>query len=255
MLVELQDKVVIVTGAGQGMGAASAKLAAQRGAKVLVADINEETAATVVKEIQVAGGEATMSGTDISDDAAVKDMVQLAVDTYGRLDAAINNAAMSPDNKPIAEMDADHFSRVIGVDLIGTALCLKHEIAQMVAQGGGGAIVNVSSAIALKPGPGAPAYIAAKHGVIGLTKSAAKDYGKAGIRVNAVAPGSVDTVMLHSYLEGIGIDPQVWADSTTTIGRFAQPEEVAEGNLWLISEAASYVNGFVLGVEGGYQDS
>lgn len=255
MKTMLTDKVVIVTGAGQGMGEATAKLAAERGAKVVVADFNEETAHKVVEDIRSTGGEAVASITDVSDAKAVEAMVQLAVSTFGRLDAAINNAAKSPDGKPIAEMDPAEFEAVLKVDLTGTALCLKYEIAQMLAQGDGGAIVNISSAIALKPGFSSPAYTSAKHGVIGLTKAVSKDYGKQGIRVNSVAPGSVDTVMLAGYLENLGIDPQQYANDTTTVGRFAQPEEVAEGSLWLISDAASYVNGVVLGVEGGYQDA
>src|SRR5699024_335877 len=127
-------------------------------------------------------------------------------------------------------------------------LCLKHQIKQMVSQGQGGSIVNISSAAALKPQVNSPGYVAAKHGVIGLTKSASKDYGKAGIRVNSVAPGSVDTAMLYAHLEAAGHDAQEYANSQSTLGRFAQPEEIAQGTLWLISDSSSYVNGIVLGV-------
>lgn len=251
-MAELKDKVVVVTGAAQGMGAATARLAAEAGAKVVLADVADAT--PVVEEIKSAGGDAAYVTTNISDPAAVEAMVQFAVDTYGRLDGAVNNAAKAPDTKPLVDMDIAEFDAVMNVDLRGTALCLKAEIAQMRKQGGGGAIVNISSAIALKPGPACPAYIAAKHGVIGLTKSAALDYGTDGIRTNCVAPGSVDTVMLHAYLQNLGIDPAEYAANTTTVGRFARPEEVARGSLWLLSDASSYVNGVVLGVEGGYQD-
>lgn len=254
-MTDLTDKVVLVTGGSQGMGAATSRLAAQAGAKVVIADLKAEAGEAVATSIRDNGGEAAFVQADISDEAAVESMVKFAIDTFSRLDGAVNNAAMAPDDKPIAEMDQMHFDKVLAVDVKGTALCLKYEIKQMLAQGSPGAVVNISSAIALKPSNACPAYIAAKHAVIGLTKSASKDYGKSGIRVNAIAPGSVDTVMLRGFLEQLGLDPQEWANSQSTLGRFAQPEEVAQGSLWLLSDAASYAHGITLGVEGGYQDS
>jgi glucose 1-dehydrogenase len=249
---KLDGKVAIITGSAMGMGAATAELFAREGAKVIVADFNEEKGKAQTEKIRNAGGEATFCMVDVSKEEQVKAMVDFTVKTYGRLDAAINNAALTPDDKPIADFDLNYWNRLLAVDLTGVALCLKYEIRQMMAQGGGGSIVNVSSVSGVRPQPANPAYIAAKHGVIGLSRSASMDYSPHGIRVNIVAPGAIDTPMLRGALEQFGFNPDEYAKKLSLIGRFANAEEVANAHLWLVSDQSSYVTGAVIAVDGGY---
>lgn len=248
----LKDKVVIVTGAAMGMGKSSAELFAENGAKVIIADFNKEEGQKVADAIQADGGEATFIEVDVSNEEQVKNLVEKTVETYGRLDGALNNAALTPDDKQIAEMDMDYYDRLMSVDLKGVFLCMKYQLKQMVEQGEGGSIVNTSSVSGIRPQPSNPAYVAAKHGVIGATKQAAMDYGDYNIRVNSVAPGAIDTPMLRGALEQFGFDPDEYAKQLSMINRFAQPEEVGEANMWLLSDRASYVTGAVLTVDGGY---
>lgn len=248
----LKDKVVIVTGAAMGMGKSSAELFAENGAKVIIADFNKEEGQKVADAIQADGGEATFIEVDVSNEEQVKNLVEKTVETYGRLDGALNNAALTPDDKQIAEMDMDYYDRLMSVDLKGVFLCMKYQLKQMVEQGEGGSIVNTSSVSGIRPQPSTPAYVAAKHGVIGATKQAAMDYGDYNIRVNSVAPGAIDTPMLRGALEQFGFDPDEYAKQLSMINRFAQPEEVGEANMWLLSDRASYVTGAVLTVDGGY---
>ncbi len=235
-----------------GMGEATAKLFAASGAKVVVADFNEEKGRAVVDAIQQAGGIAHFVKVDISKSDQVKAMVQETVKTFGRLDVAVNNAALSPDDKPVAEFDEDYWDRLMAVDLKGTALCLKYEIQQMLAQGHGGSIINISSVSGFRPQPHNIAYVAAKHGVNGITKVAAMEYGPHQIRVNAVAPGAIDTPMLRSALVQFGLDPVSYAPQLSLLNRFAQPEEVAQASMWLASDQSSYVTGTTLHVDAGY---
>ena len=179
-------------------------------------------------------------------------MVKFAVDTYGRLDIAVNNAAITPDDKPIADFDEAYWDRLMSIDLKGVALSLKYEVRQMMSQGGGGSIINTSSVSGIRPQPGTPAYIAAKHAVIGLTKSAAIDYSPHNIRINSVAPGAIDTPMLRGALEQFSLNPEEYAKQLSMLGRFAKPEEVAHANLWLASDDSSFVTGAVYAVDGGY---
>ncbi|MBZ0309376.1 MAG: SDR family oxidoreductase, partial [Anaerolineae bacterium] len=204
------------------------------------------------EKIKNAGGEVTFYKVDISQEEQVKSLVEFTVKTYGRLDVAINNAALTPDDKPIADFDLNYWNRLLAVDLTGVALCMKYEIRQMIAQGGGGSIVNVSSVSGVRPQPANPAYIAAKHGVIGLSRSASMDYSPQGIRVNVVAPGAIDTPMLRGALEQFGFDPDAYAKKLSLLGRFAQAEEVANAHVWLASDLSSYVTGAVIAVDGGY---
>ena len=249
---DLHDKVAIVTGAGVGMGAATARLFAQQGAKVIVADIDETTGQATVDAIVEEGGTASFVHVDVSQAEDVAAMVQAAVDRYGRLDCAVNNAAVTPDTHPIAEMDEDEFDRVIAVDLKGVALSMWAELRQLLAQGDGGAIVNIGSVSSFRPQPNNAAYTAAKHGVIGLTKVASLENAEHGIRVNAVCPGAIDTPMLRGALETIGATEEEFAPALSLFGRFGQPEEVAEANAWLCSDAASYITGAALMVDAGY---
>lgn len=235
-----------------GMGEATARLFAARGARVVVADINADAGKSVADSITDAGGIAHFVRCDVSDEASVEAMVGETVRTFGRLDCAVNNAAVTPDLLPIAEADMAVWDRVISVDLRGVMLCMKYEIAQMLHQGGKGAIVNISSVSGVRPQPNNPAYIAAKHGVIGLTKSGSMDYAPKGIRVNAVLPGAVDTPMLRDALETNGFTEEDFAPALSLMGRFGRADEVAEASAWLCSDASSYVTGHSLAVEAGY---
>lgn len=248
----LEGKVAIVTGAARGMGAATAQLFAEAGARVVVADMNEDLGRTLVAEIEQAGGEALFQRTNVSVAAEVAALVQAAVARFGRLDVAVNNAAVSPDTRPLAEMDEDEFDKVIAVDLKGVALCLKYQLAQMIRQGEGGAIVNIGSTSSFRPQPNNGVYVAAKHGVVGLTKVAAIENGVHGIRVNTVAPGAIDTPMLRGALERMGCSEADYAPVLSLLGRFGQPREVAQASLWLASDQSSYVTGSTIHVDAGY---
>lgn len=179
-------------------------------------------------------------------------MVAAAVKAYGRLDVAVNNAALTPDDKPAHEFDEDYWDRLMDVDLKGTALCLKYELRQLREQGHGGSIVNISSVSGFRPQPNNLAYVAAKHGVNGLSKVAALENGALNIRVNTVAPGAIDTPMLRAALEQFGLDPEAYAPQLGLLNRFANADEVAQASLWLASDASSYVTGTVIHVDAGY---
>ncbi len=251
-MFSVEDKVVIITGAGQGMGAAAAELFADAGAKVIVADFNEKTGMAEVEKIRKNHGEATFCKVDVTKEEEVKNMVDFTVKTYGRLDVAINNAARTPDDKPLAELDINEFDKVMDVDIRGVALCMKYEIKQMLKQTEGGSIVNTSSVSGIRPQPNTPAYVAAKHAVIGLTKQGALDYSHYNIRINAVAPGAIDTPMLRNALVQFNLDPDEYAKQLSMLGRFGKPEEIAKAYLWLASDLSSFVTGICLSVDGGY---
>jgi NAD(P)-dependent dehydrogenase (short-subunit alcohol dehydrogenase family) len=248
----LEGKVAIVTGAAMGMGEATARVFAAAGAQVLVADVNPEVGQATVERIEQDGGSASFCRVDVSRSSHVEVMVQTAVDRYGRLDCAVNNAAVTPDTHPIADLDEAEWDRIIAVDLKGVALCLKYEVAQMLAQGGGGAIVNIGSVSSHRPQPANAAYTAAKHGVIGLTKVASLENAPLGIRVNTVCPGAIDTPMIRGALETVGLTEEEFAPVLSLFGRFGRPEEVAQASLWLCSDQASYVTGAILNVDAGY---
>lgn len=249
---ELDGKVAIVTGGGMGMGEATARVFAAAGAHVLVSDINEEAGEATAQRIRDDGGSASFCRTDVAKAADADVMVRTAVERYGRLDCAVNNAAITPDTHPIAELDEAEFDRILAVDLKGVALCLKYEIAQMLAQGDGGAIVNIGSVSSFRPQPENAAYVAAKHGVIGLTKVASLENAPRGIRVNTVCPGAIDTPMNRGALETVGMTEAEFAPIISLLGRFGRPEEVAQASLWLCSDKASYVTGAALAVDAGF---
>lgn len=248
----LEGKVAIITGAAMGMGKATAKLFAEAKAKVVVADFNEEKGREVVEEIKANGGEATFVKVDISNSELVQNMIKETVATYGRLDVAVNNAALTPDDKLAAEFDEDYFNKLISIDLTGTALCLKYELQQMLAQGEGGSIINISSVSGFRPQPKNIAYVAAKHAVVGMTKVAAMENGPHKIRVNSVAPGAIDTPMLRGALEQFGFTEEEYAPQLSLLNRFGQPEEIAQASLWLASDASSYVTGTTIHADAGY---
>jgi len=248
----LDGKVAIVTGAGMGMGEATARAFAAAGAHVVVADFNSEAGEATAASITADGGSAAFVRADVSRADEVKAMVAFTVERFGRLDCAVNNAATSPDTHPLAELDEAEWDRVIGVNLKGVALCLHSELAQMLAQGDGGAIVNIGSVSSFRPQPANAAYNAAKHGVVGLTKTASLEAAPLGVRVNTVCPGAIDTPMLRSALDTVGITEEEFAPSISLLGRFGRPDEVAQASMWLCSDQASYVTGAVLAVDAGY---
>jgi NAD(P)-dependent dehydrogenase (short-subunit alcohol dehydrogenase family) len=213
----------------------------------VIGDVDERATETV-KLIEDGGGTATFIETDVVSDAQVKNLVDTAVGTYGRLDAAFNNAGILPPTAPLVEMTEEQWDQVVDVDLKGVFLSLKHELAHMVPAGGG-AIVNMASVAGVIADPGMAPYVAAKHGVVGLTKAAGVEYAAQNVRVNAVAPGLVATPMTQRWLD----DPEVHAAlmANSPIGRPAQPEEIAGAVLFLCSDAASFMTGQVHLIDGG----
>lgn len=237
--------MALVTGAGSGIGAATARLLAHRGADVVCADIDEKSAGATADAV---GGVAVR--VDVADDASVAAMVAFCTERYGALDWACNIAGIAPVPKPFVDHSIDEWQRTIDVNLSGVFFCMQHELRALVAQGRGGAIVNMASGAAIVPAPGQPQYTAAKHGVLGLTKQAAQEFAGAGIRVNAVLPGQTDTPAMRAYLDGMP-DHGERMLRRLPMGRMATTEEVAQAVVWLCSDEAAYVNGVSLTVDGG----
>lgn len=252
MATALNGKTAIVTGAAVGMGAATAELFAAEGANVLVVDTDVDNGTAAAKRITTNGGNAEFHRADVSDPAEVRAMVDRAVDVFGRLDCAVNNAAIGPPHAHTADFDEDRFERTVSVNLTGVALCLKYELRRLIEQGDGGAIVNIGSVNSDRPTVGSLAYTASKHGVVGLTKTAAVEYAAHDIRVNTVCPGAIDTPMLRAALDKNGNSPDDTAGSLSLFGRLGAPSEVANANLWLCSAASSFVTGHSLAVDAGY---
>ena len=249
MVYLTKDKVALVTGAGSGIGRAAARIFAREGAKVAAADVNRASAEETVGMIREAGGEAFGLQADVSKAAEVETMVDAVVGTYGRLDCTFNNAGIEGVLASTADYTEADWAPVIAVNLTGVWLCMKYEIPRLL-ETGGGAIVNTSSAAGLLGAPRMPAYVASKHGVIGLTKTAALEYAKSGVRVNAVCPGVIDTSMVGRLKER---RPRMFEKIVRgePIGRIGQPEEIAETAVWLCSDAASFVTGHAMSVDGG----
>ncbi len=248
---DLTGKVAVVTGAGSGIGRACARLFAERGASVVAADQNEEAANETATMIGAAGGTAIGMRCDVSVAADVRAMVERGVSEYGRLDMACNNAGIAGMPASVADYTEEMWRRVIDVNLIGVWLCMKYQIPAMLA-GGGGAIVNMSSILGTVGYPNASAYVAAKHGVVGLTKAAALEYATQGIRVNAVCPAFIYTPMLEGAGITEGSDAYAWVTSLHPMKRMGTSEEIAEATVWLCSDAASFVTGHALLADGGY---
>lgn len=246
----MEGKSIIVTGGSSGIGRAAAELFGARGARLTLADRDAEAGQRVAAEVRASGGEACFIATDIADPAQARRMVEAAVARYGRLDGAFNNAGVPNVGKRVHELAIEDWRKVIDINLNGTFYCMKCEIEAMLGTGGG-AIVNTCSVAGLVNVPTTGEYTASKHGVAGLTKAAAVDYGKDGIRVNAIAPGTVYTEL---FIKACAVNPQLeeYCKGVHPIGRFSQPEEQAEAALWLLSDAASFVTGIIMPVDGGY---
>ena len=249
----LAGKVALITGASRGIGAAAARLFAQEGTRVVLASRSEEELARLAEEIKTSGGEALAVQADVSDATSVENLIKRAVEAYGRLDIAVNNAGIAGGNRPLVEVSEETFDQVIAINLKGVFLCMKYEIPALLSAGGG-AIVNVSSTVGLvgygAPGVGLTPYIASKHGVVGLTKAAALEYAAQHIRVNAVAFGTILTEVNRHWYEDEQIRQHML--SPIPMRRVGDPREAAEAILWLCSDAASYVTGVTLPVDGGY---
>lgn len=253
MTRDLEGKSALVTGGASGIGRATALAFAREGARVAVADIMQDAAQRTVTEIKAMGGQAMAIVCDVTDDDAVKAMIAATVDAFGSLDCAFNNAGIAPyqvnaGGQKIADVAPEAWRRLIDVNLTGVWLCLRHEVAQMRAQGSGGVIINTASILGLVGTATSSAYVAAKHGVVGLTKVAAADHAEDNIRVNAVCPGYIETPMTEETMRRRG--ERIMA--RVPMERMGKAVEIAEAVVWLCSPKASFVTGVSWAVDGGY---
>lgn len=250
MTESLRNQVAIITGGTSGIGREAAILFAKAGAKVVVAGRREAEGKETLELVHAAGGEGIFVKTDVSRSAEVKELVQKTVKKFGRLDVAFNNAGIEGTWLPIAEQTEEDWDRTIDINLKGVWLCLKYELQQMLKQGGGGAIVNMSSVAGLMGAAAAASYCASKHGVIGLTRSAALENAKNKIRVNAVCPAVIETPMGDRLFGAPDVKPG--AIGMHPIGRFGTPQEVAEAVLWMCSDKSSFMTGHYIVLDGGF---
>ena len=253
MTRDLEGKSALVTGGASGIGRATALAFAREGARVAVADIMQDAAQRTVAEIEAMGGQALAIACDVTDDDAVKAMIAATVDAFGSLDCAFNNAGIAPyqvnaGGQKIADVAPEAWRRLIDVNLTGVWLCLRHEVAEMRAQGSGGVIINTASILGLVGTATSSAYVAAKHGVVGLTKVAAADHAEDNIRVNAVCPGYIETPMTEETMRRRG--ERIMA--RVPMARMGKAVEIAEAVVWLCSPKASFVTGVSWAVDGGY---
>ena len=246
-----EGKTALVTGGASGMGRAISSAYAAAGARVVVADVSVDGGEQTAQAIKDAGGEALFVRTDVSASADVQAAVAAAVSTFGGLDYAANAAAIEGESGPLADVDDEIFDRIIAVNLRSIFLSMKYEIRAMLEQGAG-AIVNIASTNSYRPQPRQAAYTASKYGVAGITKAAAIDYAPLGIRINAVAPGAIDTPMLRNAIAARGSDVDDVTRRLSLVGRFGTVDEIAQAVLWLCSDQSTFTVGHVLAVDGGY---
>lgn len=252
MTADFTGEVALVTGAAGGMGRAIAVAFAEAGAATVLADVDAEGGAVTERLVCDAGGETVFVVTDVADTDAVAASVTMATERFGRLDHAVNAAAIENETTPLHECADDAFHRMQQVNVTGVFNAMKHEIAAILAGGQGGSIVNVASTNSFRPQPNQPAYTASKHAVLGITRAAAIDYARHGIRINAICPGAIDTPMLRGAMERRGRDPEQVAARLSLLGRFGRPDEIAAAALWLCSDASSFTLGHALAVDAGY---
>lgn len=250
MANRLDGKVALVTGGSTGIGQATSLVLAREGARVAIADIAVDAATRTVEMIKKNGGDARFIKADVTQAAAVEALIAEVVSLYGRLDCAFNNAGIEGDLASTADCMEENFDRTIAVNLKGVWLCMKQEIRQMLRQGGG-SIVNTASVAGLVGFPLAPAYVASKFGVVGLTKTAALEYAERGIRVNAVCPGVIQTPMIDRIVESGVVTAEAY-QAMEPMKRFGKPAEIGEAVSWLLSDEASFVTGAALPVDGGF---
>lgn len=248
-MAQFSDKVALVTGSASGIGETTAQFYAREGAKVVVSDVDVEGGKKTVEMIKSDGGEACFVKADVSSPEDCENMVKAAVDEYGRLDYACNNAGIAGEQSPTADYTIEGWQKLISINLSGVFYCMKYEIPAML-EAGGGSIVNVASILGKVGFAGAPAYVTAKHGVVGLTQNAAVEYGQSGIRINAIGPGFIHTPLISELEEDKETKEQLIA--LHPIGRLGMPEEVAELIIWLSSDKASFVTGSYYPIDGGY---
>jgi NAD(P)-dependent dehydrogenase (short-subunit alcohol dehydrogenase family) len=248
-----QPRVALVTGAGAGLGAEVARLFAESGHTVIVSDLDPDSGQALTQELRDSGARAHFVRCDVADEAQIAALVTETVRQAGRLDFAVNNAGIAPDRQPLLDLDVAAFDRVIAVNLRSIALCMKHQARQFVAQGElAGSIVNIGSTSSVRPQPNQAGYVAAKHGVLGLTKAGAIELAQHGIRVNAVLPGGMDTPMIRQARAGRDLSADAGESRLSLFGRLAHPREVAEAVVWLSSDKASYITGASLAADSGY---
>ncbi|HSK87400.1 MAG TPA: glucose 1-dehydrogenase [Anaerolineales bacterium] len=247
--MDFKGKVAVVTGASSGIGKSVSELYAREGAAVVLSDINQELGEKVTAGIREAGGEAIFVQADVSKPSDCENMVKATLDKYGRLDFACNNAGVGGDQNPTADYSIEAWEKAIAVNLSGVFYCMKYEIPAML-KSGGGSIINMASILGRVGFAGAVGYVAAKHGVLGLTKTAAMEYAPQGVRVNVVGPGFISTPLIQELENNPEINNMLI--SLHPIGRLGKPEEVAELVMWLSSEKASFVTGAYIPVDGGY---
>jgi NAD(P)-dependent dehydrogenase (short-subunit alcohol dehydrogenase family) len=252
MAGRFEGKVALVTGAGSGIGKACAAAFARKGAKVVVSDMVAKGGEETAQSIREAGGEAIFVRCDVSLSTDVAAMVEATIRSFGRLDCACNNAGIGGAQAPTAEYPEEIWAKVLAVNLTGVWLCMKYEIPRLLAGGRGGAIVNMSSILGTVGFENSSAYVASKHGIIGLSKAAALEYATLGIRVNAVCPGFIQTPILEEAGIREGTARFAAVSAFHPVGRMGTPEEIAESVLWLCSDGASFVTGHALLVDGGY---
>ena len=247
---DFTGRVALVTGATGGMGHAISRAFVEAGAQLVASDLDAAAGAALVDDLG-AGDRVAFVATDVADAFSVEQLVGAAVERFGRLDMAVNAAAIEFETVPLADCSNDDFERMMQVNTSGLFACMKHEIRAIRHHGEGGSIVNIASTNSFRPQHDQPAYTASKHAVLGLTRSAALDYARNGIRVNAICPGAIDTPMLHAAMERRGRSAGEVAGRLSPIGRFGRPDEIAAAAMWLCSDASSFTTGHALAVDGG----